>query len=81
MNPALSLYNAEVHKALAAEEVQLQEMQAIKEDLRASREVALDLPTRLSHHVFVPFGPHAFFPGSVPMPSSQVRSPLLFSAA
>jgi len=52
-----------VQKALAAEHVQLQELQAIKQELHASQHVVQDLPTRLSHSVCVPFGPHAFFPG------------------
>ncbi|KAF5826859.1 hypothetical protein DUNSADRAFT_1869 [Dunaliella salina] len=62
---SIGLYHAEVQKALEAEHAQLHEMQAIKEDLRATRDMVLDLPSRLRRQVFVPFGPHAFFPGQL----------------
>jgi len=68
------LYHAEVEKALAAEYTQLQEMQAIQEDLRTSHDLVRDLPNRLSHPIFVPFGPHAFFPGALMRPNCPSKS-------
>lgn len=69
----VQLYHAEVHRALSAERVQLREMRAIQEELRSSRTLVTDLPKRLSHRVFVPFGPHAFFPGEVPAATGKRR--------